>query len=317
MLRLIRRRLLSLLPTILIGTLIVFMLQQLVPGGPAAALLGGDMTREAVEATNERLGLNRPLPVQYGAWLRDVLSGDLGVSFRSQEPVSRFILQRLAPTLELVVAALLVAVLAGGTLGIWAAVRREHRDGRAILALTGIGLSVPNFWLGTLVVGYFGVHLAVVPVGGFVPLSAGLWPSLHSVLAPTLVMAIISTVMIARHLRSSMTLVLESTHVRTARAAGLHPRDINLNYALRIAVAPLITFLPLVFSQLVGSTVVIERIFNIPGLGSGLVQAVNNRDYPTIQGVILVILLAVIVLNLLADLALQALDPRIRQAQRR
>ncbi|MCO5089508.1 ABC transporter permease [Bosea sp. (in: a-proteobacteria)] len=305
---------LTFVPTLLIGSFIVFFLQHLVPGGPAAALLGGgDITPEAVEAVNERLGLNRPLFVQYVDWLMHVVRGDLGVSFRDQERVSRFIIQRLEPTLLLVGGALLVALIVGGTLGIWAALRKEHWDGRAVQTLTGVGLSVPNFWLGTLAVGFFGVYLAVIPVGGYVPLSAGMPASLHSVIAPILVMSMISTVMVARHLRSSMTLVLESVHLRTAQAMGLRPHEIYLNYALRIAVAPLITFLPLVVSQLVGSTVVAERIFNIPGLGSGIVQAVNNRDYPTIQGVILVILCAVTVLNLAADLALNALDPRIRQ----
>jgi peptide/nickel transport system permease protein len=179
--------------------------------------------------------------------------------------------------------------------------------------ITGIGLSVPNFWLGTLTVGFFGVYLALIPVSGYVPLAEGFWSSIHSVIAPILVMSMISTVMIARHLRSSMVAVLDSVHLRTARAMGLRPHEIYLNYALRIAVAPLITFLPLVITQLVGSTVVAEQIFNIPGLGTGIVQAVNNRDYPTIQGVILVILVAVTVLNLLADLALNIVDPRIRK----
>lgn len=317
MLKLLRRRLLAFVPTLVIGTFIVFLLQQLVPGGPAAALLGGDnMTPESIAAVNERLGLNRPLAVQYGDWAWRALRGDLGESFRSGTPVIVIIGQRLEATVSLIAGALLVAAIVGGALGIWAAIRREHWDGRTILAATGIGLSVPNFWLGTLVVGFFGVYLAVVPVSGYVPLSAGVVASFHSIVAPVLVMSMISTVMVARHLRSSMTLVLESVHVRTAHAVGLRPRDIYLNYALRIAAAPLVTFMPLVVAQLVGGTVVVERIFNIPGLGSGIMEAVNNRDYPTIQGIILVILLAVMVLNLIADLVLYALDPRLRQEAR-
>jgi peptide/nickel transport system permease protein len=317
------RRLMTSAITIIGCSILVFLLRYLLPGGPIQDLIGGSGQSGAggggtvpiseIKALEARFGLNHPVWVQYWDWVVAVFHGDFGRSYYSDEPVRTVLLQRLGPSLELIVGALAVAVIAGGGLGIYSAIRRDRLGGRAVLAATGLGLSFPDFWLATIAAGFLGLKLHLFPP---------LWPagpnpsflaSIHYVILPVLLLSIVAGAFICRQLHSSMADVLRSPYVRTAWAMGLRPRTIYLNYALRNAVGPVITLIPLAFAALVGGTVLVEYIFNIPGLGSEIVTAVINLDYPVVQATVLLLAIVVAILNLLADIALGLLDPRIRR----
>jgi peptide/nickel transport system permease protein len=304
-------------------SILVFLLRYLLPGGPVQDMIGGSGQSGAggggtvpvseIQALEQRFGLNHPVWVQYWDWVVAVFHGDFGRSYYSDEPVRTVLLQRLGPSLELIVGALAIAVIVGGGLGIYSAIRRERLGGRAVLAVTGLGLSFPDFWLATIAAGFLGLKLHIFPP---------LWPagpnpsflaSIHYVILPVLLLSIVAGAFICRQLHSSMADALRSPYVRTAWAMGLGPRTVYLNYALRNAVGPVITLIPLAFAALVGGTVLVEYIFNIPGLGSEIVTAVINLDYPVVQATVLLLAIVVAILNLLADIALSLLDPRIRR----
>lgn len=317
--RFIGRRLLTAIPTILLTTLIVFLLRYLLPGGPVQNALGGSggagvVTPEALEALKERYGLDKPAATQYLDWLQGIVHGDLGRSYYSQEQVTTILGQRLGPSLVLIGGALLLALVVGGGVGMFCAIKRDRPSGRAVLASTGLGVSVPDFWLAAIASGFLGLYLGLFPAVGYTPVSEGLVPHLHSVTLPILVLSLATGAFIARHLHSSMTAVLDQPYARTAWAMGLAPRTVYFNWALRNAVAPVITFLPLAFAALIAATVLVEFVFNIPGLGTVIIESVLNQDYPVVQGVVLLIGILVAVLNLLADIVLALLDPRLRRS---
>jgi len=316
---LVGRRLLTSIPTILLTTVIVFLLRYLLPGGPVQNALGGSggagvVTPEALEALKERYGLDRPAVTQYFDWLGGVLRGDLGRSYYSQEEVTTILQQRIGPSLVLIVGALLVALVVGGGVGMYCAVKHDRPSGRVLLAFTGLGVAIPDFWLAAIASGFLGLYLGIFPPVGYTPISEGLWPHLHSVILPILVLSVVTGAFIARHLYSSMTSALNAPYTRTAWAIGLTPRTVYLNWALRNAVGPVITFLPLAFAALIAATVLVEFVFNIPGLGTVIIESVLNQDYPVVQGVVLLIGVVVAVLNLIADVMLAFLDPRLRRS---
>ena len=323
MLKMTIRRVVTSAVTVIGCSILVFLLRYLLPGGPIQDMIGGSGQSGAggggtvpiaeIKALEVRFGLNRPVPVQYWDWLTAALHGDFGRSYYSDEPVRTVLLQRLGPSLDLILGALLVAIIVGGGLGIYSAIRRERFGGRAVLAATGLGLSFPDFWLATIAAGFLGLELHIFPP---------LWPagpnpsflaSIHYVILPVLLLSIVAGAFICRQLHSSMAEALRSPYIRTAWAMGLRPRTIYLNYALRNAVGPVITLIPLSFAALVSGTVLVEYIFNIPGLGSEIVTAVVNLDYPVVQATVLLLAIVVAILNLLADIALGLLDPRIRR----
>lgn len=319
MLSTILRRVATAIPTVFLGTVVVFALRYLMPGGPVQAMLGagaaGQVTDEQIESMKERMGLDGSVPVQYWHWLTGVLQGDLGTSYYSEQPVSTVIAQRVLPSLELIVGSLIVAILFGTAIGIWSAVKRGRPTGRAVLLGTGLGLSVPDFWLGTIAAGVLGLTLNVFPAVGFTPLSEGVGSNLYTLTLPILVLALVTGCVLARHVSSAMSSALDSPYIRTAWAMGLPARTVYLNCALRNALGPVITLIPLAFTALVGGTVLVENIFAIPGLGTAIVASVSNQDYPVIQGIVLIVGVLVALLNLMADLALAVMDPRIRRSQ--
>jgi peptide/nickel transport system permease protein len=315
--RIILRRLATSIPTIIVSTVLVFALRYLLPGGPVEAMLGGgtgQYTAGQVAAIKARLGLNAPVPVQYWHWLTGVLHGNLGTSYYSQQPVTTVIAPRVVPSLELIIGALVVSTVAGGGLGILAAVRRGRPVGKAIQLGTGLGLSVPDFWLAAVAAGVLGLTLNLFPAVGFTPVSQSLTGNIDTLTLPVLVLSVVTGSFLARHVSSAMAGALDSPYIRTAWAMGLPPRKIYLSGALRNAVAPVITFIPLAFTALVGGTVLVENIFAIPGLGTEIVSSVSNEDYPIVQAIVLLVGVLVAVLNLLADIALAFFDPRIRNA---
>lgn len=313
----VARRLATSVPTILVSTVLVFALRYVLPGGPVQAMLGGgtgQYTPGQIAAIEARLGLNAPVPVQYWRWLTGVLHGNLGTSYYSQQPVTTVIAPRVIPSLELIIGALVVSVVVGGGLGILAAVRRGQPAGRTIQLATGLGLSVPDFWLAAVAAGVFGLTLNIFPAVGFTPLSQSVSGNVDTLVLPVLVLSVVTGSFLARHVSSAMASALDSPYIRSAWAMGLPPRKVYLNCALRNAAAPVITFIPLAFTGLVGGTVLVENIFAIPGLGTEIVSSVSNEDYPIVQAIVLIVGVLVAVLNLLADIGLAVFDPRIRNA---
>jgi peptide/nickel transport system permease protein len=317
MTRIILRRLATSIPTVFVSTILVFALRYLLPGGPVEAMLGGgtgQYTASQIAAIEARLGLNAPVPVQYWHWLTGVLHGNLGTSYYSQQPVSTVIGPRVIPSLELIVGALIVSTVVGGGLGMLAAVKRSRPTGKAIQLASGLGLSIPDFWLAAVAAGVLGLTWDIFPAVGFTPISQSLGGNIDTLTLPVLVLSVVTGSFLARHVSSAMAGALDSPYIRTAWAMGLPPRKIYLNCALRNAVAPVITFIPLAFTALVGGTVLVENIFAIPGLGTEIVSSVSNEDFPVVQAIVLLVGVLVAVLNLLADIGLALFDPRIRNA---
>lgn len=321
--RMILRRVLTSAITVIGCSIMVFVLRYLLPGGPIQDMIGGSGQSAAggggtvpiteIKALETRFGLNHPVYVQYWDWMVAIFHGNFGRSYYSDEPVRTVLLQRLGPSLELIIGALVIAVVVGGGLGIYSAIRRERFGGRVVLAATGLGISIPDFWLAVIAAGFLGLKLHIFPP---------LWPagpnpsffgSIHYVILPVLLLSIVAGAFICRQLHSSMASALRSPYIRTAWAMGLRPRTIYMNYALRNSVGPVITLIPLAFAALVSGTVLIEYIFNVPGLGSEIVTAVINLDYPVVQATVLLLAIVVAVLNLLADIGLGVLDPRVRR----
>lgn len=317
MLRIIARRLATSIPTIILCTILVFAFRYLLPGGPVQDMLGGgaaggQVTAKEVAAIKARLGLNKPVPVQYWDWLVNALHGNLGTSYYSQEPVTTVLGQRIVPSLELIIGALLVAIVVGGGLGMVAAIKRGRPSGRAVLAGTGLGLSVPDFWLATIAASVLGVVLHIFPAVGYTPLSQSVSGNLDTIILPILVLSVVTGCFLARHIHSAMAAALASPYIRTAWAVGLPSWKVYLNCALRNAIGPVVTFIPLAFAALVGGTVLVENVFDIPGLGTEIVTSVSNQDYPVVQGIVLLVGVLVAVLNLTADVVMAIADPRVR-----
>jgi len=292
--------------------IMAFTLIRLIPGDPAVVLLGLEATPDAVDQLRERLGLNQPLPVQFGFWLREVLRGELGRSYFLREPVLQAITSRLPVTLSLASFALAAAVMLGVPAGVRAATRPNSRGDLTIMALSVIGLSIPDFAMGLGLIFLFGVALRWMPISGYVPAaqSLGGW-ALHLVM-PAFALGIVQAALLARITRSSMLEVLGADYVRTARAKGLTERRVVSRHAFRNALIQVVTVIGNAAVILLGGAFVVETVFNLPGVGNLVVMAVKRRDYPLVQGCILLISTVVIVVNLVVDVLYAYIDPQIR-----
>jgi peptide/nickel transport system permease protein len=310
-LRLIRRRLIQLVPVIVLATFIVFGLQQLVPGDIAVTLAGENATDARIAEIRTLYGLDQPFFAQYGHWLWGVLHGDLGKSLLSGEEVLDSILRRFPVSLLIVACALALSLVVGIPLGILAATRPGSRIDAFVTSIASLGVALPNFWLAMLLVATFALNWTIFPATGAKPLSAGLGPALLHAALPSIALAAGSIAEIARQLRSSLVEVLSSQYVRTLHAKGLSPTSILWRHGLKNVSVNLLTVIGLVFNRLLGATVVIEAVFAIPGIGSMVVHAAIHKDFPVIQGVVLALVLIVICLNLVIDVLYTAFDPRI------
>src|SRR5262245_2971166 len=306
------RRLAQIVPTLFFVSVLIFALQQLLPGDPAIALAGEERDPEAIRYLREKLHLDEPLPVRYGYWLSGVLRGDLGQSMRIQKPVFELILEKLPVTIQLAAMAMVIALLIDITAGVISAVKKDTwwDYGANIFALWG--LSTPNFWLGILLILLFAVHLGWLPASGYVSPLEDPGGNLAAMIMPAFVLGNAFASVLMRHTRSAMLQVLSSDYVRTARAKGLDERVVVLKHALRNALIPVITLGALSFGELLGGTVLTETIFSVPGFGKLIVDAVFNRDYSVVQGVVLVTATVYITLNLVADIAYFVVNPRMR-----
>lgn len=312
MLRFLLRRLAILIPTLIFVSIIIFGLQQLLPGDPAIAMAGEERDPETIAQIREKYNLNKPIPVRYWLWISGVLQGDFGESIRIQLPVAQLLLEKLPVTIELAILAMLVALCIGLPAGMISALY-NGRWQDYVANIVGLwGLSTPNFWLGIMMILFFSVELGWLPASGFVPPGEDLLGNLEAMIMPAFVLGTGIAAVMMRHTRSAMLQVLSSDYIRTARAKGLYERVVIGKHALRNAAVPVITLGALEFGQLLSGAVLTEQIFSIPGFGKLIVDAVFNRDYAVVQGVVLCTATAYILLNLLADIAYFLVNPRLR-----
>jgi len=308
-------RLLQVIPTILVVSILVFALQQLMPGDPAVVLAGEERGDPVVLAQiRAELWLDRSLPVQYLHWIGGVLRGDLGFSWRIRQPIAELVLTKLPVTLQLAGMAFVIAMCIGVPAGILSATYR-NRPLDYIANLIGLaGLSTPNFWLGIMLILLVSVQLGWLPPSGYVPLAEDWRQSLATTIMPAFVLGNAIAAILMRHTRSAMLTALDQDYVRTARAKGLRERTVVLRHAFRNALVPVVTLGALELGTLLSGAVLTEQVFSIPGFGKLVVDAVFNRDYPVVQGVVLVTAGLFILLNLLADVLYVVINPRLRTA---
>lgn len=306
-------RAVQVLPVLAMATLAIFGLIQLVPGDPAATIAGEYATAENIEAIRAELGLDRPLWAQYGAWLWNALHGDLSNSLLSGLPVLDEVMRRLPTTLFIATFALVISICVGVPLGILVATRADSLLDRFVTSLASLGVAVPNFWLGMILVSIFALGLGWFPTTGSRPLTEDFWGAVQHAALPAATLATAGIAEIARQLRSSLIDVLQSQYVRTLRAKGLPPSRILWKHGLRNAALTLLTVIGLVFNHTLGATVATEAVFAIPGAGSMIVNAAINKDFPVLQGAVFVLVLIVIAMNLIIDLLYTVLDPRVKR----
>jgi peptide/nickel transport system permease protein len=309
---LLARRLLQLIPTVILLSLIIFSLQHLLPGDPALVLAGDNPDEATLAAIREQYHLDQPVFVQYIFWVKGVLTGDLGESMRHNRPVLDLILLKLPVTLQLAVMGIVVALVLGIAGGVISALRQNTPIDYMTNVVSLAGISVPNFWLGIMLIMFFSVYLGWLPASGFVSPWEDWKMNLSTTIMPAFVLGSAIAGVIMRHTRSAMLQALESDYVRTARAKGLSEWVVVFKHAMRNALTPIITLGALEFGALLSGAVLTEQIFTIPGFGKLIVDAVFTRDYPVVQGVVLVTSIFYIILNLLADIGYILVNPRLR-----
>jgi peptide/nickel transport system permease protein len=302
-------------PTVFISTVLVFLLLRLLPGDPAVVLAGGQATPEAVESIRQSMGLNEPLPVQYAMWLGQVARGDLGKSIFTQIPVSTLLGQRIPATLTLAVIGFFLSTTLALILGLIAALKQRSPVDWFISGFAGASLSIPNFWLGILMILVFSVTLGWLPPGGRGDFSSDAGHALKSIIMPAIALSLPGAMALSRLVKATMLEVLYEDYVRTARAKGVSPHSVVVRHALRNALIPLVTALGIESGRLVGGAVIIEAVFGWAGIGSLMLTAISSRDYTVVQSSLLILVMFIILVNLLVDISYGFIDPRVRAAQ--
>ncbi|MCC6943710.1 MAG: ABC transporter permease [Thermomicrobiales bacterium] len=308
----ILQRVILLIPVMLVVGIVVFMLVHLVPGNPAAVLVGENATAEQIDAAKEKMGLNDPLPVQFFRWFGDAIRLDFGDSYFSNQSVTTTLSQRKEPTIFLTTYALIIEVMIGVPAGVIAAVKRNSIIDRALMIISISGAAIPTFFMGILLILIFAVRLKWVPSGGFVSISEDPARHFKMMILPAFTLGFASAGLLARLVRSSMLDVLNEDYVRTAMAKGLRFRTVVSKHALRNALIPAITVIGFSIGGLLGGAVVTETVFTIPGMGRLVVGSIARRDYPVIQGAIMLIASIYVLVNLFVDILYAYIDPRIR-----
>lgn len=306
------KRVLATLPVMLMVAIVVFAMLRLTPGDPAAILAGDDASGEQLARIREAMGLDQPILTQFAVWMRQLLTGDLGVSLLSGTPVVAMIGNRIGPTLSLAVSTIVLTILVAIPMGVIAARRPGGLLDRAIMTLSVLGFSVPTFVVGYMLIYWLALTMGLLPVQGYSPLAKGFWPYAQRLILPTLALSGIYIALVARMTRSSVIDVMGEDFIRTARAKGAQERSVLLRHALRNAAVPIVTVIGIGIASLITGVVVTETVFNLPGLGRLVVEAVLARDYPVIQGLILLFAFTYILINLLVDVLYTVFDPRIR-----
>jgi peptide/nickel transport system permease protein len=312
MLAYVARRIVATVPVMAVVALFVFSLLYIAPGDPAAVIAGDQATPQDVERIRETLGLDRPFLVRFGEWVWNLLHGDFGTSIFTGLPVTNLITQRIEPTLSLMAVTLIFAVIIAVPVGVLAAWKAGTFIDRLFMAFAVFGFSVPVFVVGYVLAYVFALQLDLLPVQGYTPLSAGLWPWLSNLILPAGALGCVYIALIARITRTAMLEVLHQDYIKTARSKGLGESRILFLHALKNAAVPIVTVIGIGVALLIGGAVVTESVFAIPGLGRLTIDAILRRDYPVIQGLVLLFSFIYVLINLLVDLAYIALDPRIR-----
>jgi peptide/nickel transport system permease protein len=310
--RYVARRAAALVATLLFVSALVFVVVRVLPGDPAALIMGTEGGREATERLREAMGLNRPLPVQYVEWLGGALRGDLGRSIQYDLPVGRLIVSRLPVTLPLALMAAIFMIAAAIPLGLYAATHHRRAGDYAAMLLSQVGISIPQFWAGLLLILFFSVKLGWVSSGGFEGWSTGVGSALRSLLLPAIALGLFQAAVLVRATRSAVLDVLREDYVRTARAKGVSERLVVGRHTFRNALIPIVTVAGVQLGQLMAGAIVLESVFALPGLGRLALGAITARDLPVVQGVALFVASSIVVINFAVDLAYGALDPRIR-----
>ena len=308
----ILRRILATVPVMAIVALFVFSLLYIAPGDPAVVIAGDQASPADVERIRQSLGLDRPFPVQFGSWLWHILHGDLGTSIFTSLPVSTLIAQRIEPTLSLMVLTLLLTILIAVPLGVVAAWKAGSWIDRTIMGFAVFGFSLPVFVVGYVLAYVFALKFEWLPVQGYTPLSEGFWPWLQNLILPSIALGCVYIALIARITRASMLEVLQQDYIRTARAKGLGMPSILFVHALKNAAVPIVTVIGIGIALLIGGAVVTESVFAIPGLGRLTIDAILRRDYPVIQGIVLLFSFLYVLVILMVDVIYTLVDPRIR-----
>lgn len=305
-------RLAGALVVLAIVAVLVFALTRLASGDPVALLLGDQATAADIAQARIQYGLDKPLPTQFVLWIRELLEGNLGQSIFLQRPVAQALLERAEPTLFLTLFSVSIAALIGIPAGMAAAIWRGSAADQAVSSVAMLGASVPSFWLGLILIQLFAVHLGWFPASGYGDPGMGLGQRLYHLALPSSVLGLLNSALIIRFTRASMLDIVGEDYVRTARAKGLPERVVMIKHVLRNALVPIVTVLGLTVALMIGGAVVTETVFNLPGVGNLVVRAVLRRDYPVIQGTLLVIAAIYVFINLLVDLLYMLVDPRIR-----
>jgi peptide/nickel transport system permease protein len=310
--RYVLRRVAALVATLFFVSVLVFVAIRVLPGDPAQVIMGTEGSPEAAARLREAMGLNRPLLVQYLHWLGGALRGDLGVSIQYDVPVGRLILSRLPVTLPLTLLAALFMVATAVPFGLYAATRHRRAGDYLTMVISQLGIAVPSFWSGLLLILLFSVHLGWLQSGGFEGWAGGLWPGLRSLLLPAVALGFFQAAVLIRATRSAVLDVLREDYVRTARAKGVAERSVIVKHTFRNALIPVVTVAGIQLGQLMAGSIILESVFALPGLGRLALGAITARDLPVVQGVILLVASGIVLINFLVDLVYLVLDPRIR-----
>lgn len=310
--RFIFKRILSIIPVLFIVSIVVFMLVHLVPGDPAAAMLGDMASPEDIAQLHARLGLDRPLPVQYGIWLKNVLTGYFGESVANHQPVTQMLLSHLEPTIHLTLLALFIAVLVAIPLGMIAANKKGTAADHSVTVISLLGISLPGFLLGLFLILIFAVKLKLLPSSGYAGMNAGFAAHIKSILLPAIALGFMNAALMMRMTRASMLEVLNSDYIRMARAKGVSGLSVITKHAFKNTMVTVITVISQALIQSLSGAAVIESLFAIPGLGQLMVNSIGRRDYYVIQAIVLLIAVFNVLINMFADLLYGVVDPRVR-----
>ena len=300
------------LATLVLASVVVFAVMEILPGDPAQLMLGLNATDDALQALRNQMGLNDPVLWRYFSWVGGMLIGDFGNSYTYSSPVIELIGERAIVSLPLAVISLILSTLIAIPVGMFAAARRGRVADTSVMGITQLGVAIPNFWFALLLIYMFAVWLRLVPAGGFPGWSAGIWPGVRSLLLPAIALALPQAAILARVTRSAMLEVLGEDYIRTARAKGMPRRVVLWRHALRNALIPVLTIMGLQFAFLLAGTIIIENVFYLPGLGRLVFQAITQRDLIVVEGVVMLLVASVVIVNLAVDLTYALVDPRLR-----
>lgn len=306
------KRVFTLVLTLLVATLVVFVVLEILPGDPASVMLGVNAEAETLNALREEMGLNRPVLIRYTHWVANLVTGNLGISYTYDVPVSELILSRITVSFPLALLAITLSTLIAIPLGIIAASNHNKPMDFLVMSFSQIGIAIPNFWFAMLLTIVFSITLRILPAGGFAGWDAGVLPALKSFLLPTIALALPQAAILSRVTRSALLEVLKEDFIRTARAKGVTNQGTLWKHALRNALIPVVTIMGLQFSFLLAGTIIIENVFYLPGIGRLIFQAISQRDLIVVKNLVILLAAAVIIINFMVDLLYAAIDPRLR-----